>query len=106
MIKRDDFDLMLENLRLGLNPTDACELAQISTVTYYRWLKDDKEKAAEILRAKVECKKRCLSIIQKAGVRSWQAAAWHLERKYPEEYSLKSRVEHSGNLEIKTVVIS
>jgi len=37
-----------------------------------------------------------LRTIKKASKRHWQAAAWRLERKYPDRYGIRHRVEHTG----------
>lgn len=43
----------------------------------------------------IEFKTDQVKIIQKAAQRSWQAAAWLLERKYPNEYTNRVRIEQS-----------
>jgi transposase len=37
-----------------------------------------------------------LTIITKASQKTWQAAAWRLERKYPARYGQRFRLEHTG----------
>jgi len=37
--------------------------------------------------------------IDQAAGRSWQAAAWKLERKHPERWARRDRIEHSGKVE-------
>lgn len=39
---------------------------------------------------------RALGVIQKAMPDSWQAAAWLLERRYPDEFGRRQRLEHTG----------
>lgn len=39
---------------------------------------------------------RNVAIIQKAAKKSWQAAAWWLERKYSEDFALKTKQELTG----------
>jgi len=50
--------------------------------------------------AVVQAELRDLVRVDKAGEKSWQAAAWKLERKYPARWAKQYNVDHSG--EIKT----
>jgi hypothetical protein len=50
-----------------------------------------------IKKAETDCKSRNIGIIQSAAIRTWQAAAWFLERRYHDEYALKNIEEHQGN---------
>ncbi len=36
-------------------------------------------------------------VIKKASAEQWQAAAWRLERRFPDRWGKKDRVEHSGD---------
>jgi len=50
-------------------------------------------------RGETACVERNLLIIGVAAKDSWQAAAWLLERRHPEEFGRFDRIEHSGKLE-------
>ena len=41
---------------------------------------------------------RNVALIQKAAKDNWQAAAWYLERRYPEDYGRREqhKLEHTG----------
>ena len=39
---------------------------------------------------------RLLSLISNAGQTDWKAAAWTLERRFPDEFSKPQKLEHSG----------
>lgn len=41
----------------------------------------------------------CLLTIRKAGQKQWQAAAWLLERRYPDIFGRNIKLEHSGGKE-------
>ncbi len=75
----------------GLTQKDAAILAQISTETFHAWLKDEKkpEFSEAIKAAKIKNKQYHLNNIKKAGVKSWQASAWYLERVYQSEFAIK-----------------
>jgi hypothetical protein len=44
----------------------------------------------------MRCKERNIKIIQRAGIKSWTAAAWWLERKHPDEFAQRGKFEHTG----------
>lgn len=75
----------------GSNRTDAVALAGISYETFTVWMRERPEFAESIKKAEAVCKQRNITIVQKAAVTTWQAAAWWLERKHPNEFGLKMR---------------
>lgn len=82
-------------LASGVNRTDSCSLADIHYETFTEWMKK-LEFSEAIKKAESSCKKRNIDMIQKASITTWQAAAWWLERKHPEEFGLRNKVEHTG----------
>lgn len=88
----------------GNTITTACGYCGISTQTYYRWLQEAEEGQQpqvdfcdEVEKARAEAKLLRISQINAAAEGgAWQAAAWFLERSFPDEYSLKQRLEHTG----------
>ena len=78
-----------KNLNNGNNRTDTCVLVGICYDTFIEWQKKP-EFTEAIKKAEAECKSRNIQIIQKAAITTWQAAAWWLERKYKDEYALKT----------------
>lgn len=88
-----------KNIILGLTVRDACLLSDISEETYYRWLKEHTAFRESIEKAKAAFKQRNIAVIAKASLKSWQASAWLLERKMPEEFGLRTKQEISGYLE-------
>lgn len=96
MIKKEQIDVVLESLRLGLNICDSCQRAKVARQWFYDKQKADKKFAEQVEDALLSFKLRNIAIIQKAANKSWTAGAWLLERKYPEEYALRQRLEHSG----------
>lgn len=72
----------------------------ISEATFYRWLQKPTCKLHRALkeslkRAEAECKGELLETIKATATREknpqWTAAAWLLERKYPDEYAQTTR---------------
>lgn len=83
-------------LRAGNNQRDSAILSGISEETFYTWIKTKPEFSEPIKKAEQECKARNIAFIQKAAEKSWQAAAWYLERKYNNEFALKNINELQG----------
>lgn len=83
-------------LAQGVGRCDSSELSGISFETFTQWMKKPDFSEA-IKKAEASCKHRNIALIQKAALTTWQAAAWWLERKYPNEFALKHKLEHSGD---------
>ena len=92
--------------------TRAFCLAGIGEKTFYQWkaqgetdIENGKDTihsqfAQAIKKAEEKFKAWNIQQIMNAGKQSnhWQACAWLLERKYPDEFGRKERVEHSGTI--------
>lgn len=106
------------NITLGMPLKFAAEAAGITEVTFYNWLKrgeaESKGQFYEFAEHVKACKAKAvqlhLKLITKAATDgSWQASAWILERRYPEEFGRKDRLEldanmnHSGEVNLHTL---
>ena len=56
------------------------------------------EFAEEVKKAKALSVSDAVTVINTASSNSWQAAAWMLERRCPEDFGRHDRVEHSGQI--------
>lgn len=85
----------------------SAERAGIDYATFKRWMeKGEREEPeftryrafrAAILVANAECQDVQLTRINHAASHgTWQAAAWILERRFPEEWGRKDKVQHEG----------
>ena len=89
----------------GLSDKDICDMVGISQNTFYNWLKEadtgvnvdnperpvpqielKRELRDGLKRAQAAFKAYHIQTITKAAKKSWQAAAWMLERMYPKEF--------------------
>ena len=85
----------------GLSNKDICSAVGITETTLYRWLGDPKTKLhralyEELKKAESAYKRTLLNTIRDAALSktsNWTAAAWLLERKYPEEFSQNRKGE-------------
>ncbi len=96
---------ILEALRLGVPQTTAVSYAGVHDATYYRWLQEaTKPDAPQELRdfrdavkaARAEAEVRSVAVIQNASRKTWQAAAWFLERGFPQHWARSDRHEITG----------
>ncbi len=95
-------------IRGGCYVETASALCGVSKDTFYRWLKEALGEDASPLHVKLsdavkkglaEAEARDVAVIDSAAQSGqWQAAAWRLERKFPEKWGRQARlqVEHSG----------
>jgi hypothetical protein len=77
-----------KHLAAGMGRVDSCILSDIHYDTFCEWMKRA-EFSEAIKKAEASCKERNIALIQRAATKSWQAAAWTLERKYPMEFGIK-----------------
>lgn len=49
---------------------------------------------SQVKAAELVAEGELLDLIREHSTETWQAAAWLLERRYPERYSLKQRLQH------------
>lgn len=100
-------DKITQAIRLGATYKLACDYAGISEDTFARWRERYAGFAEAIKLAEGEGALKSLAVIERAanGVKgedgeyilapTWQAAAWKLERRYPDMYG-KQRLELTG----------
>ena len=88
----------------GLTNADICRALGVSETAWYKWLKnpDTKLKVALVeglKKAEAEYKETLLQSIMSTATRErnpqWTAAAWLLERRYPDEFAQTSRKTES-----------
>ena len=97
---------ILLHLRLGAYVETAAACAGIHKDTFYEWMKKGARGqqpyvafAEAVTRAVAESESRDLATVLKASVKYWQAAAWRLERRFPEKYGRFDRVKVEGKVE-------
>lgn len=85
--------IILNAISEGLTQREASILAGISEDTLSLWKRKDSDFSEQIRQKEIECKLFHIQNIKRASEKSWQASAWWLERKYKEEFSLKSKLD-------------
>jgi transposase len=85
---------LLDALRAGNTRRAACAYAGVEQHTFQRWLLRFAHFAQAIEKAEADAAVRNVAIIQQAARDgTWTAAAWWLERRYPEDYGRRERVD-------------
>lgn len=101
-------------LRSGAYVQQAAEAAGIGRSTFDDWMRRGESEAEKdapyrelreaVEQARAEAEARHVALIAKASARSWQAAAWLLERQYPDRWGKPSdrnrasaEVKHQGS---------
>lgn len=85
---------ILDALRLGSTFKLACQYAGIHVVTFYRWIDSDESFATKVKQVEGTAVVGWLAKIEQAATDgNWQAAAWKLERRYPEDYARRDKVD-------------
>lgn len=87
---------VMEALRGGNTRMAAAEYAGISYDSFARYFDADVTFGDSVKQAEAECEVRCVALVQKAAVTTWQAAAWWLERRRKEVYGRFLNVDLSN----------
>jgi transposase len=99
-------DEIVRQLRLGNYIETAAAIAGIHKSTLYDWLKrgarsDEKDDryarfSDAVKKAQAESEAFDLAVITRAAQQHWQAAAWRLERRFPDRWGRRDHIQHSG----------
>ena len=95
--------VILDAIRRGMSRTKAAALAGVGHDQVRRWADAEPTFAAKLAMAEAQCQDRLLKIIDDVADQrlptTWQAAAWKLERRWPDEYGQKSRLDVNLDLQ-------
>ena len=97
-LTREAVESALKLKKGGANNKDIAAALGVCPQTFYRWIGEPKTDLQRELRdglkkAEADYKNALqLIIMRDAKERDWKAAAWLLERKYPDEFSRRDRI--------------
>ena len=100
--------------RHGLTNRDICQALCITEQTFYRWVNKPTNKLHRSLsealkKAEADYKGELLKSIEETATRQknpqWTAAAWLLERKYPDEYAQTTRKNEDAGEDAPQIVL-
>ncbi|MEY8460127.1 helix-turn-helix domain-containing protein [Eggerthellaceae bacterium 24-137] len=92
--------------RAGVYHKDIAAYLGVAEETFSRWVnhpktENQRQLAQSIKRTESERKASLLTMIYNAATqpKTWQAAAWLLERQYPDEFAQRQRVQAEAKVE-------
>lgn len=89
----ENVNAILDAIRVGTPLTHACRYGKVSFETFNEWRKQYSEFSEQVKEAESEAVKGWLDHIETAAKSgSWQAAAWKLERRYPQDFGRRDRL--------------
>ena len=118
-LNSDLINTMAKLFELGCTAKATYDAVRVGASTYVHWMKVGEEAAEkdpenlspwEILcvelvektnQAQAKFQEKCLTIIQDATPKTWQAAAWLLERRNPKDFSIYSRADIKKDERVK-----
>ena len=93
-LHKDDIPVCVKMKKRGLNDKDIAAYLGVRRETFSQWVNHPRTEnqinlSNALKKAEADAKAAMLTAIQKAAMepKTWQAAAWWLERKYPEEFA-------------------
>lgn len=104
---------IVDAIRMGAYIETAAAYAGINKSTLYDWMKRGaraksgkyKEFSNAVEKALAESEMRDLAVIAKASRENWQAAAWRLERKFPDRWGRRKAKSEIAKIEAETEFI-
>ena len=90
---------MVEAIEAGNYASTAAESVGIGRSTHYEWMSKGEEGIEPyagytdaIKKAEANAQMQALSVVKNAMADNWQAAAWYLERKFPELFGRRDKL--------------
>lgn len=104
---------IVDAIRMGAYIETAAAYAGIRKSTFYDWLRKGasakrgkyREFSDAIEKALAESEMRDLEVIAQASKENWQAAAWRLERKFPDRWGRRKPKNEIAKIEAETEFI-
>jgi len=83
----------LKYIARGMTVKDAATIARINLSYVYAYRDKNPEFAKAMDTALIATDVRATMLVRRSMTKQWQAAAWWLERKRPDEFALKNKTE-------------
>ncbi len=104
-------DRIVQAIRSGNYANVAARYAGIDEKTYYNWLQRGEREGSGIYfqflqsvkKAESDAEVQAVAEIRLAARENWQAGMTWLERRFPDRWGRRERVEHSGGVVVKIV---
>ena len=100
----DRHTAILQAILAGNYAETAARYAGVTSATFYNWMNRGRDAKSGLYmeffdaveNAKAQAETRDVALIERAANETWQAAAWMLERKFPDRWGRRERTELSG----------
>lgn len=89
----DNQGIICQAIASGAPRRLAAQAVGMHEATLYRHLANNHEFREQVEKAEGQFVARNVALIQKAAIETWTAAAWLLERRYPDEFGRKLQTE-------------
>jgi hypothetical protein len=86
----DAAKIILDALKIGSSFRGAAHAAGVSEETFRAWRERHPEFLVEVKKALAELRLANLARIERAATKNWQAAAWILKHRFPDEFGGRS----------------
>lgn len=98
---------LLDQVRAGLGKDRAADAVGIARQTLYEWDKRIPTFSDALKKAQADFQTRMLLKIEQAAEdpKHWTAAAWRLERLFPDEFARRDRLQVGGDLQGSPIII-
>ena len=111
-LTRDDIAKAVQMKKAGVLHKDIAAYIGVSEFTFSRWINSPKtgnqrQLAQALKKAEAERKAALLTMIYNAATspKTWQAAAWLLERQYPDEFAKRPPAPTDSDAEGAPVIV-
>lgn len=95
---------ILQALSEGLPVRESCRAARVSIPQFYRWCRKYEDFRDRVREAELESRASLIRTILEARYRDWRAAAWLLERRWPEEWGRQDRLRQPAATDAEGLV--
>jgi Bacteriophage Sf6, terminase small subunit-like len=86
-------DALCRVLSAGGTRRAACASVGIDHTQLYRWLETDAPFRTAVEKAEADAELRFTAIVATAAATNWQCACWWLERRRPDDYARRERID-------------
>ena len=90
-------DAICSGLAAGLSIRAVCGLVNISEQTYYNWKNEHPDFNEAVNSTRPAFESQMLELIKEQAHTDWRAAAWILQKSYPDAYADKREVDFNMN---------
>lgn len=112
LLTKEIAEEIISYIEKGSSDKDAYTMASVARSTFYNWIQKGEEDKKlkkktiyvdfldKVKKAEAKFKAWHIANIQKSSKKQWQASAWLLERKFPEEFARRDYLDVKGSVDV------